>query len=258
MNVLAPIKEVATLPSLVRSAANRLAKAETAAEVLEAREAAGMAYDAAKRAARIAKAKNAHDEIMSAVMHAQADALDIESAAKRRLADEYDAAQERGEAASQGRPKKRSEQEPFFTPGSGREAAERFAENLLGDDAPIKMSEFPGVTKKDIFDARQLRDAERDDPGVTRRTLDRLVEAGQTPTRAAVKREILARPEPRVKDDSLWLWGRLRDFDQKGILNADPASLLLGMTHEMRADVMRLVPLVREFLEDMEVRFEPA
>ena len=38
-------------------------------------------------------------------MHAQADALDIESAAKRRLADEYDAAQDRGEVGQQGRPK---------------------------------------------------------------------------------------------------------------------------------------------------------
>ena len=36
-----------------------------------------------------------------AVYHAQADALAIESAAKRRLADEYDAAQDRGEICTQ-------------------------------------------------------------------------------------------------------------------------------------------------------------
>jgi len=38
-----------------------------------------------------------HDEIMAAVYRSQADALEIESLAKRRLADEYYAAQDRGE-----------------------------------------------------------------------------------------------------------------------------------------------------------------
>jgi hypothetical protein len=35
----------------------------------------------------MAKAKKAHDEVISAVYHAQADALEIESLANRRLAD---------------------------------------------------------------------------------------------------------------------------------------------------------------------------
>jgi hypothetical protein len=37
-----------------------------------------------------------------AVYHAQADALEIEVMAKRRLADEYDAAQDRGELRTNG------------------------------------------------------------------------------------------------------------------------------------------------------------
>lgn len=40
-----------------------------------------------------------HDEVISTGYRAQADALEIESMAKRRLADEYDAAQERGAGA---------------------------------------------------------------------------------------------------------------------------------------------------------------
>ena len=55
------------------------------------------AYNAAKTTARIAKAKSAHDAVITTVYRAQADALEIESVAKRKLADEYDAAQERGE-----------------------------------------------------------------------------------------------------------------------------------------------------------------
>lgn len=232
MNALAPITAEASLPSLVRTAASKLAKAETAAEVLEARELAGEAYDAAKRAGRLARAKAAHDEVISTVYRAQADALEIESMAKRRLADEYDAAQERGEVRSHG-------------------------ERRVSEAETVGFADL-GLTGKDIHDARQLRDAEEADPGVTRRALDELIATGQEPTKAALKREIIAKPEPRVSDDALWLWGRLRDFETKGITAKNPATLLLNMTEPMRADVRRLAPLVREFLEDLEVRFEPA
>jgi len=232
MNALAPITQANTLPAMVRSAASKLAKAETAAEVLEARDTARMVYDAAKSTARLAKAKSAHDEVISAVYHAQADALDIESAAKRRLADEYDAAQDRGEV---------------------RSANERTASNAEA----VGVADI-GLTHKDIHEARLIRDAEEADPGVVRRTLDRLLDEGEEPTRAAIKREIAAKAEPRVNDSSLWLWGRLRDFDAKGITDIDPATLLFGMTEPMRADVRRLAPIVREFLEDLEIRFEPA
>lgn len=220
-----------SLPALVDRAASQLAEARSSAEVLEARDSARLAYDAAKSAARIAKAKSAHDDIIVTVYRTQANALDIEAAAKRRLAEEYDAAQERGDVASQGKP---SSAEGFTTA------------------ADI------GLTHKDIHEARQLRDAEEAHPGITRRTLDGLLERGEEPTKAALRREIIARPEPRVSDDSLWLWGRLRDFDGKGILSAEPSRLLAGMTEPMRADVRRLVPLVREFLEEMEVAYEPA
>ncbi len=44
--------------------------------------------------------------MIAAAHRAQADALEIEAAAKRRLADEYDAAQETGEVAGPGKPSK--------------------------------------------------------------------------------------------------------------------------------------------------------
>jgi len=103
MSTLATIEQQ-TLPSLVQRAASQLASATSAAEVLEARDMAGVAYDAAKKAARLGKAKGAHDELIAKAHRAQADALEIEALAKRRLADEYDAAQDRGEAATVGKP----------------------------------------------------------------------------------------------------------------------------------------------------------
>ena len=92
------------LTALIDRASAALAGARSAAEILEARDMASVAYDAAKKAARLGNAKRAHDELISAAYRAQADALEIEAQAKRRLADEYDAAQERGEVAT-GRPK---------------------------------------------------------------------------------------------------------------------------------------------------------
>lgn len=194
MNAVAII-EAERLPVLVRNAAQRLASAESSAEVLDARDMASAAYDAAKSAARISRAKRAHDEIISTVYRAQADALAIESEAKRRLADEYDAAQERGEVA-----------------GSGQYSRSQAEHLPTASDL--------NLSRKAIHEARQVRDAEAADPGVTRRALDGLIARGEEPTRAALRREIAPPPpKPRVSDTALWVWGRLRDFESKGLIS---------------------------------------
>jgi len=155
------------LPGLIVRAAAKLAGAKTAAEVLEAREYAGLAYDTAKRAARLSRAKSAHDELIAAAHRAQADALEIEAAAKRRLADEYDAAQARGEVAV-GRPKSLADDKTFQATASEL-----------------------GLRHDQIHEARQLRDAESADPGIVRRTLDERLEQGEEPNRAALRRMVV-------------------------------------------------------------------
>jgi hypothetical protein len=156
-----------SLPALVRRAADTLASATTAAEVLEARRQASDAYDASKKAARFAKAKKAHDDVIAVVHRSQADALEIEAAAKRRLADEYDAAQERGEVAK---------------PGTNQHQEGVSDGNTLPSAAEL------GLTRKDIHDARAIRNAEAAEPGIVRATLDSLIEAGEEPTKAARSR----------------------------------------------------------------------
>ena len=99
------------------------------------------AYVAAKKAARLAKAKGAHDELIAKAHRAQADALEIEALAKRQLADEYDAARERGEVGKRGE----------FGGVTSR-----------GEDTPT-VSDI-GLTHKAIYEARQIRDAEEADP----------------------------------------------------------------------------------------------
>lgn len=233
----APAKPIAvitpgeTLPALIDRATRALADAKSSAEVLEARDMARVAYDAAKSAGRLARAKEAHDTVLSQVYRAQANALNIEARAKMRLAEEYDAAQERGEVRAA---------------NTGRSASALEAPNVSAI----------GLTHKDIHDARQIRDAEKADPGITKRTLDGMVERGEEPTKAALNREILNRPKPepqKVMDQkALWLWGRLMDFERDGVLASAPEFLFSEMTEPMRADVKRLVPLVRDFLAKME------
>ena len=164
MTAVAHIPGHATdLPGLIDRAATMLAGAKTAAEVLEAREVAGLAYDTAKRAARLSRAKSAHDDLIAAAHRAQADALEIEAAAKRRLADEYDAAQARGEVAKRG-----------WESGV--------------DKHNITTSAELGLRRDQVHEARRLRDAEAAEPGLVRRTLDAKLERGEEPTRSAVRR----------------------------------------------------------------------
>lgn len=153
------------LSALVQRAANQLASATTAAEVLDARDIASVAYDAAKKAARLHKAKGAHDELVAKAHRAQADALTIEAAAKRRLADEYDAAQERGEIKRTG------------NPNSSR------TEELPG-------AEDIGLTHKDIHEARTIRNAEDADPGIVERTVNEALANGEEPTKAKVRKAV--------------------------------------------------------------------
>jgi hypothetical protein len=156
------------LPLLIDRATTALANARSAAEVLEACGMASIAYDMAKATARLGKAKQAHDELIAAAHRAQAEALVIQAQAKRRLADEYDAAQDRGEVAS-GRD----------GPGAG----------VSNGNAKATVAEI-GITRKEIHDARLVRDAEAADPGIVRRTVEEAVTAGKEPTKAKVRRAV--------------------------------------------------------------------
>src|ERR1700710_231213 len=101
-----------------------------------------------------------------------ADALEIEAQAKRRLADEYDTAPERGDVA---KPKLGSNQHQEGVPHG----------NTLATVSDL------GLTRKQVHEARQLRDAEAASPGVIRRALDDRLERGQEPITVRVE-QVLA------------------------------------------------------------------
>jgi hypothetical protein len=88
---------------------------------------------------------------------AQAHALEIEAEAKRRLADEYDAAQERGEVGQSG---SRSD--------------------LVSKGNEVKPTAAAlGLSRKQILEAREVRDAERHQPGIVREVLDEALAGGE-------------------------------------------------------------------------------
>jgi phage N-6-adenine-methyltransferase len=171
------------LPALIQAAANRLAMAKTSGEVLEARDMANLAYHASKSAARIALKKKAHDEVIAMAYRMQGDALSIESRAKIRLADEYDAAQERGEVATNGQrgPEKAVEYDNSFSPSTAADL---------------------GLRRDEIHEARQLRDAEIAQPGVIDAAIAERLSTGDTPTRASINAVVQAVNKPHVSQNS--------------------------------------------------------
>jgi regulator of replication initiation timing len=156
-----------TLPALVDRAASALMSARDSAEVLEARDMAKVAYDAAKSAGRIVRAKKAHDDVIAAVYRAQGHALAIEARAKIKLADEYDGAQERGEVQPHGGQMPRD-----------------VAEHNIPSAADL------GLRRDEIHEARQLRDAELAEPGIVERVISARAEAREEPTKAALREAV--------------------------------------------------------------------
>ena len=160
--------EAEKLTPMIRRAADTLARATTAAEFLDARDHASVAYDAAKTAERFLKAKAAQIEVIAACHQAMGDALKIEAAALCRLADEYDLAQARGEVQ---------------TPGGDRKSINVLDKN---NDRPTVTD--IGLSRKLVLEARIVRDAEKAEPQIVAKTVDEKLKAGEAPQRAHVKR----------------------------------------------------------------------
>ncbi len=144
---------------------------------------ARIAYDAAQSVNRIARAKDAHDEVIGAVYRAQADAALIEARAKMRLADECDAAQDRGEVAGHGG-------------GRNFKVADSNVETTTAD---------LGLRRDEIHEARKLRDAEAADPGKAERVMSDMLARGEEPTKTKLKRAMVGgeKAADRPDDDEI-------------------------------------------------------
>jgi hypothetical protein len=146
-----------------------------------------------------------------------------------------------------------------------------FAKASTSNDVKCQKSEYARalednqITPQSAIRYRQLH---RVPPGAFERAI--LPPAGKPSTNAIIKahKEGKPRPDldperdvvhvldiPPMNDDSLWLWGQLRDFERENKLGKNPNIMVEGMTQSMQADVYRLLPLVIDFLNSIQVVF---
>lgn len=211
--------QTATLPILIERASRTLLEAKSSGEVLEARDMARVAYDAAKSALRMEKARRAHDEIIAAILRAQGEASFVRSRAEMRLADEMDAAQARGEVAT-GRD----------GPGAG----------VSDGNAKATAAEI-GLDRKEIHEARKLRDAEKASPGKTKAVIEDIVARGEEPTRAKIHREVTEKSTGKAKEPAAPI-----DPERRKLAKLTPDALIdevLGLRADLaeaKADIGKL------------------
>lgn len=70
----------------------------------------------------------------------------------------------------------------------------------------------------------------------------------------STRKLIDAAREPQMAQmptDSLWLWGRMRDFERERFTEKDCGALLEPMTLTMKADMARILPSVAEFFSQL-------
>jgi hypothetical protein len=172
-NSLAPVDR---LSYLIDRAAATLIGAKTHADILDVFDQVNIAYSAAKAAERLFKARGAHDVIIGSCQKAVGDILIIESQAKQRLAQEYTAAQERGEVRKQGQ--------------YGERRANIPAENVCSDTNVSPTVAEIGLTPKQVHEARLVDAAEKLQPGIVQKTVEEKIQAGEFPTRADITRAV--------------------------------------------------------------------
>lgn len=159
--VPSPLSDISDLPDLIDKARRLF----SAGDIKRARMLAAAAGAQAKAQADVAKRFGAAGELVAKARRLQGDALLIEARASIRIADEYDAAQAKGEAAKQGRPKKVSDGDHFTL-------------------------EEAGLTKQEVADARKLRDAEAGEPGIVERAIAARLAQGLEPTRRSLRHAV--------------------------------------------------------------------
>jgi hypothetical protein len=158
------------VPAILHDASGLVATVERAkalldeGDVIAAKVLAARAYDDAKSAVALAERFRAGSALVDKARRLQGDALLIETRAKIRLADEWDAAKDAGLISKGGRPTEKP-----VDVENGFSAADA------------------GLDRKEIHEARKLRDAEAKEPGIVERAIAARLMAGLNPNRANLR-----------------------------------------------------------------------
>jgi len=161
---------VSEVPAILHDASNLVATVERAralldeGDVIAAKVLAAHAYDDAKSAVLLAERFAAGTGLVAKALQMQGDALLIEARAKMLLADQWDEAKAAGKISKGGRPSDKP-----VDVENGFSAADA------------------GLDRKEIHEARKLRDAEAKEPGIVERAIAARLMAGLNPTRANLR-----------------------------------------------------------------------
>jgi hypothetical protein len=77
---------------------------------------------------------------------------------------------------------------------------------------------------------------------VPQRSFDEALQQAERPTTNGIIRATTAPKVNPVSSEALWLWGRLRDFEDDGLLAKEPADVMETMNAEMKDEVHVLAP----------------
>lgn len=81
---------------------------------------------------------------------------------------------------------------------------------------------------------------------------ERALSGPEKPTTSGILKTIKVPQQPKVSSEGVWLWGQLRDFENRGWFDRPLAPALEGMTDAMRADVRRIAPHVQALCAALE------
>jgi hypothetical protein len=168
------------LPAIIHSIDNRIAKASTINEIKAIKIEIAKYLDDEKRTERLVKAKKASEEAKQELYFIRAELIKRKMMADIRIADEYDAAQCRGEVAGHG-------------------GARNFKVAAC-DLEKITLTDV-NLTKQEIYDARQARNAEKIKPGITNEILVQQIKKDRSPTEAELRRAYRTAIENKEREE---------------------------------------------------------
>lgn len=82
------------------------------------------------------------------------------------------------------------------------------------------------------------------------RVFEEALRAPEKPSTNAILKKSSA-PAQKMNLDSLWIWGRARDFERERFREKSVDELLDGMTDTMRADMERIAPIMADFFNEL-------
>ena len=77
-------------------------------------------------------------------------------------------------------------------------------------------------------------------------------EAALSGENKASRAQILNPTQADISSNSLWVWGRIKDFHRNGVLQNAPKKTVEDMTDPMRAETREFLPRVQAYLAEME------